>query len=93
MSEKRRYQVTGFKEIPNSADLRVLLQSADLVTMDQEKKPGFKDMMKDPMKFARNLGSQQLQQMIHDTFKISRETYLDREYDIGDYVIVTIEKE
>ena len=51
------------------------------------------DMLRNPMGFAQKLMSSQMEGMVRDTFLISREEYNAKKYDIGDYVIVSIERE
>jgi len=90
--EKRRYQITGFRGIPNTNDVRVLLVAADIIK-PKDKKIGTMDMMRDPAGFAQNLMNQQMNQLVHDTFLISKEEYMKKKYMVGEFVIVTIEQE
>ena len=92
--EKRRYKITSFREIEGTTDVRVILVAAEPVKANsKDKKIGAMDMMKDPAGFAQGLMKQQMNQMIHDTFLISRDEYLKQKYMIGEYITVTIEKE
>lgn len=94
MIEKRRYKVTSFKEVSGCSEVRVLLSCADAVRLKPEDdKIGIGEMMKNPGGVAQKLMSQQVEGMVRDTFLISRAEYDSKKYDIGDHVIVTIEKE
>lgn len=92
--EVRRYKVTSFKEIPGSTDVRVLMENASAIRF-KSKDPNMsvKEMMLDPGRFAQDLMSKSINNLIRDTFLISREEYEKKLYDIGDFVLVTIEKE
>lgn len=89
--EKRRYKITGFRELPNSNNVRVLLESAEIITSGS--KPKTIDMIKNPGGFAQNLMNEQMNKLIHDTFLISKEEYFLQKYMVGDHVLVTIERE
>lgn len=89
-TEKRRYQIKGFRD--DNIKIRVLLQPADLVKPKTENM-GISDMMKNPMGVAQQMMGQQMSQMINDSFSISREEYQAQKYMVGEFVIVTIQKE
>jgi len=92
--EKRRYKVTSFKMIPGTTDVRVLLSCESAVKLKTTPMNTNPDaMLSDPMGFAQKLMNNQVNTMVRDTFLISREEYLSKKYDIGDYVTVSIEKE
>lgn len=94
MIEKRRYKITSFKEIPGTSDIRVLMDDASAIKFKTKGQDiNIKDMMMHPGEFAQNLMNKQVNSMVRDTFLISKEQYDKHDYDIGDFVIVTIEKE
>lgn len=88
--EKRRYRIKGFRD--DNIKIRVLLEPADIVKPKTDK-IGITDMLRDPMGVAQQMMGQQMSQMINDSFSISREEYLAKRYMVGEFVIVTIQKE
>lgn len=90
-SEIRRYKIVGFRE-GGPATVRVILDPAELVKKPQQRM-GMNEMMQNPMGAAQQMMGQQMQQMIHDTFSITREEYMEKKYIVGDVVTVTINKE
>lgn len=90
VAEKRRYKIKGFRD--DNVKIRILLEPADLVKPKDEK-VSVGDMLKNPMGAAQQMMSQQMNQMINDSFSISREEYLDKKFLVGEFVTVTIERE
>jgi len=88
--EKRRYRIKGFRD--DEVKIRVLLEPADLIK-PKTQKIGMMDMMQDPMGTAHQMMGQQMSRIINDSFSISREEYLKQNYMVGEFVIVTIERE
>ena len=89
-SESRRYKIKGFRD--DGENIRVLLEPAAVV-QSKPKKMGVSDMMNDPMGAAQNMMSQQMRQIIHDSFSISRTEYQQQKYLIGEFVTVSIQRE
>ena len=89
-SERRRYKIKGFRD--DNVKIRVLLESADAV---KPKDVGITimDMTKDALGVAQKIADQQMSKIINDSFSISREEYQKKKYMVGEFVIVTIEKE
>lgn len=90
VSEKRRYRIKGFRD--DNVKIRVLLEPADLLKPKKEQ-IGFGDIMSNPRGMAQRMMDQQMSQMVNDSFSISREEYQQKKYMLGDFVIVTIERE
>ena len=91
--EKRRYRISSFREIPGTDDVRVILESAPIVPKPTKKRDFLKEAVMNPQELANEMMQQQLNKMIHDTFLISQEEYQRQKYMVGDFVIVSIEKE
>ncbi len=91
MVEKRRYKITGFRDLLDGT-IRVLLSPAEPVRT-KAKQPGLDEMMTNPFGVAQNLMQTQMNQMIHDTFLISKTELLNKKYLVGEIVKITIEKE
>lgn len=89
-TEKRRYRIEGFRDTGNM--IRVILTLAPVVK-PKPKKMGVMDMMENPSGFAQQMMNQQMKQMIHDTFLITKEEYVKQKYQVGEFITVTIEKE
>lgn len=89
--EKRRYKISGFRECGET--VRVILDPAELITKKPKNQIGMQDMMRNPMGAAQQMMGQQMNQMIHDTFSITQEEYRNKRYMVGEFVIVSIERE
>lgn len=90
--EIRRYKITGFKEIDNENDIRVLMKPADAIKPKEEKQD-LNEMLHDPMGVAQKMMNKQIGTMVNDTFRISKEQYYAKKYFVGDHVTVVIRKE
>ncbi len=89
-SETRRYKIKGFRD--DGDKIRVLLEPADLIQPKKEQ-VGMNDMMRNPMGAAQQMMGQQMRQMINDSFSISKEEYLQKQYMVGEFVTVSIHRE
>lgn len=87
--EKRRYKIKGFRE--DGDKIRILLLSDDPVKVSE--KPDVSRMMENPMGFAQKLMNKSMQNIIHDSFSISKEEYHDKKYMVGETVSVHIFRE
>lgn len=89
-SESRRYKIKGFRD--DGEKIRVLLEPAAVV-QSKPKNMGVSDMMKDPMGAAQRMMSQQMRQIIYDSFSVSRTEYNQQKYLVGEFVTVSIQRE
>jgi hypothetical protein len=88
--EKRRYKITGFRDLMDGT-VRVILTPADIVKT--KRVVSADEMLRNPFGFAQEMMNNQMTQMVHDTFLISKEEYLKQKFVVGEVVIVTISKE
>ena len=91
MVEKRRYKIVGFRDLMDGT-VRVILSPAEPVRT-KAKQPGLDEMMTNPLGVAQNLMQSQMNSMVHDTFMISKQEYLEKKFVVGEIIIVTITKE
>lgn len=89
-AERRRYSIKGFRD--DGAKIRVLLTPAPVIK-PKEERIGVTDMMRNPMGAAQQMMGQQMNQMINDSFSISREEYQKQKYMVGEFVVVSITRE
>ena len=87
--EKRKYKIKGFRD--DGSKIRVLLEPLEIVKVS--KKIGMNEILSDPMGIAQNLMDQQMKNIIHDSFSISREEYEQNKYLVGEIVIVSMRRE
>ena len=91
MVEKRRYKLVGFRDLMDGT-VRVIMTRQEMVK-HKEKQPGLDEMMTNPFGFAQQMMQTQMNQMVHDTFLISKQEYLEKKFVVGEIIIVIIEKE
>jgi len=89
-SETRRYKVSGFRDCGKT--VRVILDPAELIKKKDERIK-LDDMINNPMGAAQRMMNNQMNQMIHDTFSITREEYRQKQYMVGEFIIVTLQRE
>lgn len=88
--EKRKYKITGFRDLENGF-VRVILSLYQTAKLKEKIDPGA--IISDPFSFADRMIKQQFNNMIHDTFLISKKEYEENNYKVGEIITVALGRE